>query len=281
MTHLISAEHLLASYADYTVLDVQFTLGGPDSVSEYAAAHLPGARHLRIDGDLSGPAGPGGRHPLPDRAVLQEALRRCGIRETSAVVLYDGRTSQAAARAWWLLRHYGVDRVAVLDGGLAAWQQAGGPVETGHGETGPQAPAYGDIVLGDPHPDDTVDIDQAAALAADGRLWDVRAAERFRGETEPIDPKAGHIPGARNAPMSDFLAPDGRFKPAAEIRAYAENLGIAAGDATSCGSGITAAQAALALAESGIEVRVFPGSWSQWCWEDRPVESVFPRAADR
>lgn len=265
MTHLISAEQLRAWYADHVVVDVQFTLGGPDSASEYAAAHLPGARHLRIEGELSGPAGAGGRHPLPEPAVLQEALRRAGVTQDCQVVVYDGATSQAAARAWWLLRHFGFDRVLVLDGGLAAWRSACGQVSSD-----PAAPAYGDVVLTPAH-EDTVTIDEAADLAAAGRLWDVRAPERFRGEVEPIDPVAGHIPGARNAPMAEFLESDGRFKPAADIRAYADSLGIASGDATSCGSGITAAQAALALAEAGLDVRVFPGSWSQWCWEDRPV----------
>ncbi len=265
---LISAGELLETYADHVVLDVQYTLGGPPSEQEYAVAHLPGAAHLSMDRDLAGQPGPLGRHPLPSRAQFETALQRCGVNDGDSIVVYDGRTSLSAGRAWWLLRHFGVDTVRVLDGGLAAWLEAGGPVATAATDE-PKRP-LGSIRLTADR-DDVVSIAEAAELARDGRLWDVRAAERFRGEVEPIDPVAGHIPGARNAPATDLLRPDGTFKSASALGEHARALGIEPGDATSCGSGVTAAQAALAWAIAGIPVKVFVGSWSQWCAEGREV----------
>lgn len=268
MTSLISAAELRDHYDDLVVVDVQYALGGPPSTQLYASGHLPGAAHLAMDTDLAGAPGPGGRHPLPDREVFAAALRRCGIDDDSSVVVYDQQTSLAAARAWWLLRHFGFDRVRVLDGGLAAWQRQGGPVVTDAVDPAPGSVILRDAATGEP----AVGVAEAAAAGAAGRLWDVRAEERFRGEVEPIDPVAGHVPGARNAPAAQLLRPDGTFRPASELIEQAAAWGIRAGDTLYCGSGVTAAQAALGLAEAGIPTSVFVGSWSQWITDpSRPV----------
>jgi thiosulfate/3-mercaptopyruvate sulfurtransferase len=266
MSHLITAEELTRTYGDKVVLDVQFTLGGPPSIEEYERAHLPGARHLSIDGDLSGEPGIRGRHPLPSVEALTAALVRCGVSDGDQVVVYDARTSLAAARAWWVLRHFGFSDVRVLDGGLAAWVESGGTVTTDVPDVAP-----GSVALSQGHCE-VLDVIGAATAAEEGRLWDVRAAERYRGEVEPIDRVAGHIPGARNAPATLFQDADGRYLPADALAAHAARLGISAGDAVSCGSGITAAQVALGLAEAGIPVGVYVGSWSEWSSDpQRPV----------
>lgn len=265
----MTPRQLSARLEDVVVLDVQYNLVGTPGTELYAAAHLPGAPHLDLDADLAGPPGAGGRHPLPDPAVAQAALRRCGVREDSAVVVYDQRTSLSAARAWWLLRYLGIEDVSVLDGGLAAWQAADLPVEA-------EAPeiASGDVTV---HPGGlpVLDATAAAALAREGVLLDSRAPERYAGDVEPIDPVAGHIPGAVNAPLADYLDGDGTFRPVADLSRYfaargATHDGPPVG--TSCGSGVTAAHTALALHELGIEAAVYVGSWSEWVTDpSRPV----------
>lgn len=266
MSQLISATELRHSLSDHVILDVQFTLGGPPSMDEYSAAHLPEARHLAIDGDLSAPPGPHGRHPLADLDTVTSALIRCGVRDGDSVVVYDGRTSLSAGRAWWVLRYYGFDTVRVLDGGLAAWISEGGAVTTEVPNVQP-----GDVTLSAGHLP-LLTLPDAAAAARVGHLWDVRAPERYRGDVEPIDAVAGHIPGARNAPAAGFQDESGRFLPAAELRRHALALGIEPGDAASCGSGVTAAQVALGLEEAGIQVGVYIGSWSEWSSDPaRPV----------
>src|SRR4051794_29347432 len=172
------------------LLDVRWQLGGPPGAEDYAAGHIPGAHFVDMNTDLAAPAGPKGRHPLPDPAVFGAALRRAGVDADREVVVYDAATSASAARAWWLARWAGHRRVRVLDGGLAAWTAAGLPLEQ-------QAPAagQGDFVPA-PGALPTLDADAAAALARTGLLLDARAGERYRGEVEPIDPRAGHIPGA-------------------------------------------------------------------------------------
>ena len=269
MAALVTAAELdrLLAAGEVVALDVQYQLGGPPSRELYAAGHVPGALHLSLDDALAGPPGEGGRHPLPDPLVLQEALRECGIDDDSALVAYDTQGSLASARAWWVLRWAGLTRVGVLDGGLAAWRSAGLPVTTD-----PVAPERGAVTVAPgalPH----LDADAADAAARAGRLLDVRAPDRFRGESEPIDPVAGHIPGARNAPMSDLVLPDGTLRAPAEIAEYAARLGLADGGlvATSCGSGVTAAQMVLALHEAGIEAQPYVGSWSGWLTQGRHV----------
>lgn len=249
------------------VLDVQFTLTG-EGPELYAAGHLPGAPFVDLDRVLAGPAGDGGRHPLPDPAVLQEGLQAAGVNADSSVVVYDQATSLAAARAWWVLRWAGVEDVRVLDGGLAAWRAAGGEVTTEA-----VAPVPGDVRV-DPDQVVVLDADDAAAVARLGVLVDARAPERFRGESEPIDPVAGHIPGAVNVPMADLVDGEGRLRSPGALRARFERAGIdeLSVVGTYCGSGITAAHTALALHEIGIEAEVYAGSWSEWVTDSsRPV----------
>jgi thiosulfate/3-mercaptopyruvate sulfurtransferase len=259
------------------VLDVQYTLTG-EGPSLYAVAHVPGAPHLDLDAVLAGPPGKGGRHPLPDPAVLEEGLRALGVGGGETVVVYDQQTSLAAARAWWVLRWAGLGDVRVLDGGLAAWQAAGLDVTTAvpSPETGDVVVRAGSVPV--------LDAEDAARVARDGILLDSRAGERFRGETEPIDAVAGHIPGAGNAPMAEQLQADGRFRPARELRDYFTGLGAADSleIGTSCGSGVTAAHTALALHLAGFEATPYIGSWSHWVTDpQRPVETGSGREGNR
>src|SRR5690606_13689233 len=210
----------------------------------YLAGHLPGAVFVDLDHQLAGPPGPAeGRHPLPEPELLQQAAREWGLDDDSAVVVYDDSGNLAAARAWWLLRHAGLADVRLLDGGLRSWTDAGLPTETGEvvSKPGSVTLRYGALP--------TTDLDRVTEYARQGRLLDVRAAERFRGEVEPIDPRAGHIPGARNAPTTENLGPDQRFLDPAALRARYAELGLPDGAevAVYCGSGVTAAHAAAAL----------------------------------
>jgi thiosulfate/3-mercaptopyruvate sulfurtransferase len=242
------------------LLDVRWVLGGPHGRPEYLAGHIPGAVLVDLEEDLAGEGE--GRHPLPAVADLQAAARRWGLREGQPVVVYDGGDGMAAARAWWTLRWGGIEDVRILDGGLPAWD--------GELETGDVTPERGDVVLrGGGMP--VLDADGAAALARDGVLLDARTGERFRGETEPIDPVAGHIPGARNAPAAGNLAADGTYLSAEELRERYEALGVAHGVAVGayCGSGISAAQDVVALQLAGYSAALYPGSWSAWCADPR------------
>lgn len=242
------------------LLDVRWRLDRPDGAADYLSGHLPGAVYVDLAHELSSPGEPSdGRHPLPSTETLQTAARRWGINSSDLVVAYDDAKGLAAARAWWLLRQAGVD-VLVLDGGLRAWTAAGHALETDQ-----VTPAPGDVELTEIG-EDSIDIDQAAAFPASGVLLDVRAPERYRGETEPLDPIAGHIPGAVNLPTAVHLASDGTLLDLETLQASIAAAGISAGTpvAAYCGSGITAAHTALVLAEVGIEAKVFPGSWSQW-----------------
>lgn len=247
--------------------DVRWNLSGPPGRPEYEAGHLPGAAWVDLAGELSGPPGAGGRHPLPPVEVFEAAMRRIGVRAGSEVVVYDGRTSLAAARLWWLLVDAGHPRVRVLDGGFAAWQRAGLPVQTG---PEPEHEA-GDFVARPGHLD-RVGTDELAArvgTTAAPVLVDVRAPERYRGEVEPIDPVAGHIPGAVNRPSMANLDADGRFRPAAVAERYTD----LPDPVLYCGSGITAAHSLLALRSASLTGgRIYPGSWSDWVRDPgRPV----------
>jgi thiosulfate/3-mercaptopyruvate sulfurtransferase len=251
------------------LLDVRWRLGGPAGATEYARGHLPGAVFVDLERDLAGPTGPGtGRHPLPSPAVLERALRRAGVSAGATIVVYDDWNGLSAARAWWLLRWAGLADVRVLDGGLAAWTGSGGSL-TGSVPT----PAEGDVVVR-PGSLPALTADEAAELAFSGVLLDARAGERYRGEVEPIDPVAGHIPGAVSAPTTDNLAPDGRLLPPDALRARFAALGVDGSRAIGayCGSGVTAAHELLALAVAGIDALLYPGSWSEWVSNpSRPV----------
>lgn len=260
-------ETLLAR-REVAVLDVQYALRGIPGRELYAAAHLPGAPFLDLDAALAGPPGARGRHPLPDPVVLQDALRTAGLDDDTQVVVYDQQTSLGAARAWWVLRWAAHPQVRVLDGGLAAWQRAGLPVTTEI-----PSPAPGSITVR-PGSVPVLDAEGAASMARAGVLLDVRAPERYRGETEPIDHTAGHVPGAVNLPMTDLLAPDGTFLPPEQVRRAAAAVGVHRDTpvGTSCGSGVTAAQMSLALASAGIDSVPYVGSWSEWIEDpSRPV----------
>ncbi|GAA3858939.1 sulfurtransferase [Saccharothrix violaceirubra] len=249
------------------LLDVRWRLGVPDGRPAYREGHLPGAVYVDLESTLAAHGGPGdGRHPLPDRAALQDAVRSWGLADGDPVVVYDDWDNLAAGRAWWVLRNAGIENVRLLDGGLAAWKAAGLPLESG--DVTPE-PGTATLVEGRLP---TIDIDQAATWP--GVLLDARAGERYRGEVEPIDPKAGHIPGAVNAPTGGNLAEDGTFLGAEALRARFAELGVKAGDqvAVYCGSGVTAAHTIAALRIAGIDAALYPGSWSQWSnHPDRPV----------
>ncbi len=271
------------------LLDVRWTLAGPDRAG-YLAGHLPGAMFVDLDAELAGPPGgldgQGGRHPLPDPGVLQDLLRRTGVHESSTVVVYGERDASVAARAWWLLRWAGLTRVAVLDGGLHAWAAQGLPVVTGA-----VAEPGGGTATVRPGGMPTVDADGASALAGrssrdgagervhggDGEsvLLDARVAERYRGEVEPVDPVAGHIPGAINVPAAMVHRPDGRLLEPAELAMVLDGAGARAGvtAGASCGSGVTACALILAGAVVGRPFALYPGSYSGWCALGRPVET--------
>ncbi len=251
------------------LLDVRWRLGDPTGYEQFLAGHIPGACFVDLDRELAGPASPrAGRHPLPSVAQLQAAARRWGLRRGGTVVVYDDNASMSAARAWWLLRWGGVGAVYLLDGGLSAWRAAGAELATG-----PELPQPGDVEISPGHMP-TVLIDDVAAVAHRGLLLDARAADRFRGDAEPVDPKAGHIPGATSAPTTENLTADGRFRPAHELEDRFGRLGAGPDIpvAVYCGSGVTAAHEVAALSIAGLQAALYPGSWSQWSnHADRPV----------
>jgi thiosulfate/3-mercaptopyruvate sulfurtransferase len=272
-TCLISAHELrdlVATGTPPVIVDVGFDLADTAAGErQWSAGHLPGAHYLHLDRDLSGPkSGTNGRHPLPEREAFAATLGRLGITPQTPVVALDRQGGPYAARLWWMLRWMGHDAAAVLDGGVDAWTAAGGPLVT----TAPQA---------QPAPAYPRRAPLAARIDADAlqqglgrlRLIDARSGERFRGEAEPIDPVAGHIPGATNRFHKDNLGPDGRFKPAALLRAeYTALLGpVAPGQAVhQCGSGVTACHNLLAMEHAGLTgSALYPGSWSEWSADPR------------
>lgn len=267
---LIDVDELQERLGEVLVLDARWQLGRDDGREQYLAGHIPGAVFVDVEGELARHGAPHeGRHPLPDDEALAVAARRWGMREGVPVVVYDDHRMLAASRLWWALRRAGVTDVRVLDGGWQAWLAAGGDVQTGD-----VVPAEGDIVLTTPGEAGIIDTAGAALWPDQGVLIDVRAPERYRGETEPIDPVAGHVPGARNLPIGELLTADGRFRSASEILDALAQVGADGAEpvAAYCGSGITAAQFALAGALVGREVTVYPGSWSAWSnTPDRPV----------
>ncbi len=261
---LVDAAWLLEHHRDpdVVVVDCRWKLGEPGAGEElYLAGHIPGASFLDVDRDLAGTPGARGRHPLPDADEFERAARDAGIRGDAHVVAYDEGVEAGAARLWWLLRHFGQERVSILDGGLAAWREAGGPLEPGRLTLGRLTPDF----TARPRTGDTVTADEVR----DGGLvlLDARAPARYRGDAEPIDPVAGHIPGAVNVPFAS-LAPDGRFLDPAELRDRLAAAGVRPGAtvAAYCGSGVTATVVVAAAAVAGIDgVRLYPGSWSEWC----------------
>ncbi|CAM3044246.1 sulfurtransferase [Saccharomonospora xinjiangensis] len=256
---------LLAAGTPPTVLDVRWRLTGPSGRESYAEAHVPGAVFLDVDTDLASEPGAGGRHPLPEAEVLQRTLRAAGVRESRPVIVYDDADGSVAARAWWLLRWSGHRQVAVLDGGFAAWLTEGRPVT----RTVPE-PVQGDLVVR-PAALPVLDADGAAELARHGVLLDARAPQRYTGETEPVDPRPGHVPGAVNSPFTAHTGEDGRWRSPEELARHFAGLGVGPGTPVGayCGSGVTACSVVLALELSGLRdgdrpAALYAGSWSNW-----------------
>jgi thiosulfate/3-mercaptopyruvate sulfurtransferase len=241
------------------VLDVRWRLGGPSGRDDHAAGHVPGAMFLDLDTDICGTPGASGRHPLPDPERLQAALRGAGIGDGDSVAVYDGGDHMAAARTWWTLRWAGLDDVRVLNGGFPAWLAAGLPVS----DTSPVRKP-GDLIVR-PGGMPVLDAAEAATLAAEGRLVDVRATERYRGESEPIDPVAGHIPGGVNLVGAE-AGPDGRFAPPDQMRQRYVAAGLPPDRPVGayCGSGVTAARTVLGMTLAGLRPVLYVGSWSDW-----------------
>ncbi|MBT2531802.1 sulfurtransferase [Arthrobacter sp. ISL-48] len=243
------------------LLDVRWVLGDPHGREHYLEGHLPGAVFVDLATDLAAPAAAErGRHPLPPPSEFQAAARRWGINDGDVVVAYDNSGNLAAARLWWMLRNAGFQDVYLLDGGLAAWSAAGLPVEDG-----PVDVSASNVSLEEGRMP-AIDADTATGWAGSGILLDARAAERYRGEIEPVDPRAGHIPGALSSPTSENLDEHGHFLPAHELRRRFEGLGISRGVpvAVYCGSGVTAAHEVAALEIAGFGAALYPGSFSEW-----------------
>jgi thiosulfate/3-mercaptopyruvate sulfurtransferase len=273
---LIGAERLAQMLGDprLRLFDCRFDLARPALGREhYLEAHLPGAMHADLNRDLSAPAtATSGRHPLPAPAAFESRLRSWGVNADSRVVAYDDADGMYAARLWWMLRWVGHDEVAVLDGGLRRWRQLDLPLT----DQAPQ-PAAGNFAAR-LRPELAVDAVGVLGASSDAgaRILDARSPERYRGEVEPIDPVAGHVPGARNHPFGLSLASDGRFaRPAALREALLATLDGVPPErtVTMCGSGVTACHLLLALEHAGIRgARLYPGSWSEWSSDpSRPV----------
>lgn len=252
---------LLATSAPVTLIDVRLAQPGPTPLERYLAGHLPGAVRADLDEDLADPPGARGRHPLPEGARFQATMRDLGVHDRRPVVVYDQRDSTIAARLWWMLRYFGHRDVRVLDGGYEAWQRAGSPIAEG-----PAEPVAAGDFTAVPGGMPLLKVEQVPGFAAEGSLLDSRLAERFRGEIEPLDPVAGHIPGAVSAPTFDNSDADGFFLPPAKLRKRFADLGIGAGGSVGayCGSGVTAAHQVLALRLAGIDAALYVGSWSEW-----------------
>ena len=247
--------------------DVRWTLGGPPGLAEFEAEHIPGAHWVDLEQHLSATPGAGGRHPLPDLVRFQTAMRTIGVYRGRTVVAYDAGSSLAAARLWWLLTDSGHDAVRVVNGGMAAWRTAGLATESGPSPV----TVPGDFVARPGQRAQLSADDIAADLAGDWRLRlvDVRAPERYSGESEPIDPVAGHIPGAVNLPSMANLDGDGRFLDGSAIARRFTDAGVDTEAVLYCGSGVTAAHSLLALESAGLTGAIYPGSWSDWITDPR------------
>jgi thiosulfate/3-mercaptopyruvate sulfurtransferase len=259
---LISPEDLIERLDEVKLVDIRWALTDPNhGVSVYREGHVPGAVFADLDHDLSGPPGPG-RHPLPEVATFAATLGRLGITPEDEVVSYDDVGGTVAARLWWMLEAIGHRRSRLLDGGYRAWADLGYPIEVGDREP---APASYPVPAGF-----TGTVDRKRL--GEGVLIDARAPERYRGEVEPVDPKAGHIPGAINRPATGNLGPDGRFLSRRELASIYGGLGDSV--FVSCGSGVNGCHDALAMVVAGLPMpRLYVGSFSEWSNLDLPVEA--------
>jgi thiosulfate/3-mercaptopyruvate sulfurtransferase len=284
---IISASELLHNRDESWVLvDCRFRLADTEyGRRAFSEAHVPGAKYAHLDHDLSGPVIPGisGRHPLPDPATFRDRLGDWGIRPDTQVVAYDDGPGAIASRLWWLLRYHGHTAVAVLNGGFAEWVGAAGPTSSvsrargGDQQTrgGDRQTRGGDRQTYPGEPDPGMTAKAGELLGGEFILVDARARPRFLGESEPIDPVAGHIPGAVSRPFQDNVGEDGRLKPAEILRRRFEPLGDTRRVVQYCGSGVTAAYNLLAMEVAGLGGgRMYPGSWSEWITDEgRPVET--------
>lgn len=278
MDPLITVADLADRLGIVTVLDVRYRMGGPPGAEEFGRGHVPTATYVDLDATLAAPAGLLGRHPLPEVEGFAAAMRAAGVSVDVPVVVYDDWSGRAAARAWWLLRHHGHDDVRVLDGGWSAWSESGARIETGPPAAakrpGDFAPTAGRLPVVA-----TADLPDPGLV-----LIDARAPERYRGDVEPIDPVAGHIPGAVNLPTDANLDESGRFRSAAELADLYATVGVRPGTrvAAYCGSGVTACHDLLALARIGVDAALYPESWSGWVVDrDRPVGRTTPASRRR
>ena len=259
---LVSAAWLERNIADpdVRVIDFRWYLQARDGRTEYAKGHIPGAVFVDLE-DVTGQGS--GRHPLPAAGQFEAAMRMAGVNASTRVVIYDDAGASVAARLWFLLGYFGHRAQAVLDGGLGAW---GGPLE----RSVPAVPP-GDFRAATPEESKVLHFEDVRRHQG-VPLIDARAGERYRGDREPLDPKAGHIPGALNAPFTENVGPDGRFKSPAELRLRYERLGATEGAVFYCGSGVNASQHLLAMAVAGLpNARLYAGSWSDWSNRDAPV----------
>jgi thiosulfate/3-mercaptopyruvate sulfurtransferase len=246
---------------DLRVVDFRWYLQGRDGRTEYARGHIPGSVFVDLE-DVTGREG-GGRHPLPTAEEFERAMRDAGVNRDTKVVVYDDTGGSVAARLWFLLGYFGHRAQAVLDGGLQAWR---GPLATTDTRVEPGA-----FKAQTPDADRVLHFEDVRNLSG-VPLIDARAGERYRGEKEPVDPKAGHIPGARSAPLTENLEPDGRFKSPEELRARYQSLGADSGAVFYCGSGVNATHHVLAMEIAGLpNARIYAGSWSDWSNRDAPV----------
>lgn len=263
---------LLQAGEPVSILDVRWRIDEPDGRPAYLEGHLPGAVYVSLDDELSDHSISGrGRHPLPSGRDLQTAARRWGVRQDALVVVYDDWNRAGSARAWWALTAAGLPNVRILDGGLSVWRSAGHSLETGA-----VTPEPGNVVV----PQDDLYAGSRPTLTAEQAgeggvtLLDARAPERYRGDNEPLDPAAGHIPGAKNLPSTTVLAADGTFVGDLALDQLLSDRGIANGGPLGayCGSGVTATVTIAALVAAGREAALFPGSWSEWSSDpDRAV----------
>jgi thiosulfate/3-mercaptopyruvate sulfurtransferase len=248
---------------DLRVIDFRWYLIGGKGRDAYDHAHIPGAVFVDLEA-VTGKEG-GGRHPLPTGTQFEKQMQRAGVGSATRVVAYDDAGGSIASRLWYLLRYFGHTSQAVLDGGIGAW---GGPLATDESQVAP-----GDFRAGEPDRSVILDFDDVRKLTG-VPLIDARAGERYRGEREPIDPKAGHIPGALSAPWAENLGPDGRFKSPEELRKRFAALGIGdeKGAVAYCGSGVNATHDLLAMELAGIKNgRLYAGSWSDWSSREAPI----------
>lgn len=279
---LVTADHLQREITQRPgalhLLDVRWRLDQPDGLPDYLQGHLPGAVFVDLPTQLADPHAPDiqGRHPLPSPEQFQEATRRWGLSAGAEVVVYDDAGSTAAARAWWLLRAAGLSQVRILDGGIGAWHAAGYPLESGA-----VTPSPGTLTVESAGAADALSSDDAAGWPERGLLIDARAAHRYRGEHEPLDPRAGHIPGAVNLPATSLIDDAGAFLPTDRLRSVLRDAGVDGERpvAVYCGSGVTASHAIFAMALTGQDSRLYPGSFSQWSRDpQRPVSASTPPA---